>query len=294
MLRALDDQLAKRLLCATYEKVAVAHVEEELLPDAQAVDAWFEPDPSYAAELAERGLLGRMMPRGIATIFESYSDSPTIVEYRSCVRKQLTLDHLRGKEASKNKEARPEIPWLWMLSAGQPRSVLDGYGFAPIPSLPPGFWQRQPADAVGLVVMRDLPKTRETLLLRLMGGRQLRKEAMAELLLLPKDAWERQVATPPLVALRQIAEQDPDAEAREYMIDTNVLYSQWEQKTLEEGRQEGQLNEARAALRRVLATRKLALSAEQEAQIDACEELPRLERWLEQAVTAAGTEEALR
>jgi hypothetical protein len=55
----------------------------------------------------------------------------------------------------------------------------------------------------------------------------------------------------------------------------------------------GRVAEARSALRRVLARRKLALSAEEEARIDACNSLSTLERWLEQAVEAKSTAEAL-
>ncbi|MGK3987704.1 hypothetical protein WME99_31980 [Sorangium sp. So ce136] len=47
------------------------------------------------------------------------------------------------------------------------------------------------------------------------------------------------------------------------------------------------------ALRRVLARRGLALSAALEAQIDGCSELATLERWLDQAVTAASAGDAL-
>src|SRR5262245_28341058 len=50
----------------------------------------------------------------------------------------------------------------------------------------------------------------------------------------------------------------------------------------------------RATLRRVLARRKLPLSAADQARIDACTDPATLERWLEQAVDAASTAEALR
>jgi hypothetical protein len=51
--------------------------------------------------------------------------------------------------------------------------------------------------------------------------------------------------------------------------------------------------DARSALRRVLARRKLALSAADEARINACTDLPTLERWHEQAVEAQSAAEAL-
>ncbi|WP_437781753.1 hypothetical protein [Sorangium sp. So ce1097] len=60
-----------------------------------------------------------------------------------------------------------------------------------------------------------------------------------------------------------------------------------------EGHLEGSLIEARAVLRRVLARRELELSPEDDARIEACGDLATIERWLEQAVTATSTSEAL-
>ncbi|AUX45469.1 uncharacterized protein SOCE26_069600 [Sorangium cellulosum] len=61
-----------------------------------------------------------------------------------------------------------------------------------------------------------------------------------------------------------------------------------------EGRREGQEEGLRAAVRRVLARRGLTLAAEAEAQLAACTDLGTLERWLDQALTAATAAEALR
>jgi Uma2 family endonuclease len=61
-----------------------------------------------------------------------------------------------------------------------------------------------------------------------------------------------------------------------------------------EGVDAGRLVEARSALRRVLARRKLELSAEDSARIDTSTDLAALERWLDQAIDAASAAEALR
>jgi hypothetical protein len=50
---------------------------------------------------------------------------------------------------------------------------------------------------------------------------------------------------------------------------------------------------ARAALRRVLAVRKLPTSAADEARIDACAELATLDQWHERALGAASVAEVL-
>lgn len=96
------------------------------------------------------------------------------------------------------------------------------------------------AERVGLVVLRELPRTRETLLLRLMGASEVLREAIAELGRLPTDAWERDVAMPPLLALRIEIPQDPtDEDEREYLMSTMELYEQWEQKIESKGVEQG-------------------------------------------------------
>lgn len=62
---------------------------------------------------------------------------------------------------------------------------------------------------------------------------------------------------------------------------------------LEDLKHQTRLAEARNALRRVLAKRKLPVSAADESRIDACAKLETLERWLENAIDAPSTQHAL-
>ena len=88
---------------------------------------------------------------------------------------------------------------------------------------------------------------------------------------------------------------DPVIRARQRMIAEWAVESSPEmrEKLVDEGREEGRLAEARSSLRHVLALRQLALSAEQERRIDACDDLDTLRRWLDQAVVVASAAEAV-
>jgi len=85
---------------------------------------------------------------------------------------------------------------------------------------------------------------------------------------------------------------DPEIRARTAMLAEWMLEASPEtrEKLIREAREE----EERSSLRRVLVLRRLPLSAEQEARIDACADLDTLRRWLDQAVVATSTAEALR
>ncbi len=240
-MHAFDDQLAKKVLQAVYETSAVAHIGQEILPDAQVLDAWFEPDPAKDAEREKLGLLGRMMPGKLVTIFEPYSSTPGVREFRACQRKQLALGHQQELAAQKAERPEPAFPRMWLLSSGRPFSLLEGYGLTSLSDFPSGFWEGQPAEEVGLVVMRDLPHDRSTLLLRLMGGGEFRDKAVDELSRLPADAWERQVAVPALIAMRVELEQDPSNEAKEFRQRMDTVYKQWEEERIEKGRKKGRL-----------------------------------------------------
>jgi hypothetical protein len=85
---------------------------------------------------------------------------------------------------------------------------------------------------------------------------------------------------------------DPVIRARQRMIAEWALEATPELR--EEVVEEGRLQEARAALRGVLRVRQIALGADEEARVDACNDLDVLKRWLDQAVVAPTAAEALR
>jgi hypothetical protein len=93
--------------------------------------------------------------------------------------------------------------------------------------------------------------------------------------------------------------EDPEIEARrQHILDVLLEASPQKQqqlmeKGLLEGRLEGQLTEARAALRRVLMRRQLTPSTDDVARIETCTDLATLELWHDRAVTAVSVSDAL-
>ena len=85
---------------------------------------------------------------------------------------------------------------------------------------------------------------------------------------------------------------DPEIRARQRRL------IEWGLETVPEAREkvkgEGRIEEARKMLRRALKARELTLLADDEARIDACDNLETLERWVDQATVAASPIDALR
>jgi len=92
---------------------------------------------------------------------------------------------------------------------------------------------------------------------------------------------------------------DPQIEARRqrilrFLLDTSPEVK--EQLILEgraEGREQGRLEATRAALRRVLASRRLIPSEQEDARIAACSDVAVLDRWLDRAGIASSVGEVL-
>ena len=312
------DALGKGLLRGTLHHGGDLHPAHEVTSPSQSVDGWFQPDPARDDQLRHRGTLGRMA-RGDPALFEPFHDPPDLDEVRDCIHKQLAVDRTRRRKARRDGAPRPPFPKLWLISAGRPRGVLHAYGFKPMRGWPEGFWQRSKPDALGLVVVRDLPGTRDTLMLRLMGAGPVLREAIAELQRLPGEAWERHVAMPLLLATRFDLPQDGSEEALEYMMSTQSLYEQWYQqvteqgrsdglkrgleqgvaqgfqrgiekgieKGIEQGREQGREQALRQALLTVYRARFGGVPAEVAAIVDAAHELPRLERWIEKVAACS-------
>jgi hypothetical protein len=152
---------------------------------------------------------------------------------------------------------------------------------------------------VGVIVAGELPRTRSTLLARLIaGGRGLRR-AIEDLAALPDEAHERHIATVPLLSFRDAVAKKPrttvaDREVLVAMDAFKLLREEGRREGLQQGLERGELAGIKRSLARVFARRKLTPTRKEAALIDACEDARRLERWLDRAVTADTVAEALR
>jgi hypothetical protein len=252
------DQFAKSLLDTLLRPVGTVRSQHEVRSAAQAVDLWFEPAPERAAERARLGPLARVSED--ACMLEPFHQPPGLSEVRACIRKQYNLAHWQEQEARaahKTQESRPPhenakdaaeatFPRLWIISAGRPETVLaryemrsmDGEGDGWLP----GFWRAADGHALHVVVLRDLPETLDTVLLRLLGAGRTHRRAVIELGALPRDSWQYQLAMPLLLAFRfQIPPglYDDSEDDMQYTETLERLYAEWEQRVLDRGQNQG-------------------------------------------------------
>ncbi|MFT3774800.1 MAG: hypothetical protein QM820_56345 [Minicystis sp.] len=230
------DQLGKNILRDFFVLVGSAETEVEVPPgDAQRIDLWHVPDPDLLRAHAEiePGLLRSMAAE--AGMVEVFSDAPDLAAFHACVRKRYQWHHLLELRA----ERSLPLPPVWLLCAGRPDGVLEEFGFVPDASGPEGVYVTKPAAwRVHVVAIGELPRTRSTILLRLLGSPRVRRGAQLDLAALPANAWEVRVALPWLVRLsfELPAEvvQGLSAEERDWVMETREWFEEWRRKNVEE------------------------------------------------------------
>jgi hypothetical protein len=294
VLRTRFDRLAKGILEAALAPVGEVRTQEEIHGEVQAADVLFRPT-APRADVAHLGLLGRIA--STSCLIEPFHATPGSEAVLDCVDKHLTLRRNRMREARKAGHG-PDLPALWLLSTGRPRSVLTGLRFAPLRGWPPGVWRGPPLLSLYLVVLRDLPETRATLPLRLLGAGPAFLRVARELPDLPHDAWEPRAFVEQLIAYTDEVAQNPDSASEDDMSTAEELksiYKDWEQrvrnegmeKGIEQGMEKGMEKAMREALVSSYQARFGEVPAALRAAVDATSDIAILRGWLPLFTTAA-------
>ncbi|MEM7557460.1 MAG: hypothetical protein AAF378_25935, partial [Cyanobacteria bacterium P01_A01_bin.84] len=205
-------------------------------------DVYFAPSPQPTIDKIELGLLGRLADT--TALFEPYRNAVKIAEIRSCMNKlfYIIADIERQNRRDNIPTVESELPQLWILSPTASRSILDSFNAIPDEeNWGEGIYFLGQSLKTAIIVIHQLPRTSETLWLRLLGKGTVQKQAIKELIALSPDNHLRSKAIDLVLSLRNILEinqnenQNIDEEDRELIMALHPIYLQ----KLEEAKQEG-------------------------------------------------------
>lgn len=246
------DQFAKNILRDALQLLGTVETQAEVVSAPQAIDVWCVPDPARRAAGPDLGMLAQIASE--PCLIEPFHSALGLRELRGCLRKQLTWHHTLDLRTS---EGAP-FPALWILSAGKPATAIESFRLAADPGGPACVYASGPGLCLHVVVLSELPSTRATLLLRLMGSGRTLRAAIAELVALPEGAWERTIAEPWLVRLRFEVPTEASArsvEEEELIVEIQKWYEELKQGIRQEGKLEGKHEGRVATHARVFAKR---------------------------------------
>jgi hypothetical protein len=318
------DQLGKKIGLRALGPSGLTVAQDEIPSNARHADLRHEPDAAREAERARLGLLGRLV--SVLCLIEFFSGTPDEEGVLAALGKLIAFWQQRRREADKARRSQREgdaapaaplvKPFLWIITAGRPSSVLSLLGAVPAEGWPTGVYLspgalpdagRHPAglqDAggllrVGIVVASELPRDRSTILVRIIAGGAALPAALADLAALPAGAHERYVASMDLLELRQVLGKKTNrtVQEEEFIVSTQNIVEKLQEEARREGRDEGRREglaegEVRALLT-ALRVRGIAVSDVERERILGQEDPKRLERWLERAIVATSLAEVL-
>ena len=301
------DQLAKKVGKEALDASGPTIVQYEISRDAHHADLRHDPDSARGAERARLGLLGRIAE--VLCLIEIFAHAPDGAEVRSCIGKHFAhWEECAGRARARNRRRKekglpPEPfvePLLWILAATDSAPLLREMEAKVAVGWPPGvYFVGGAVFRVGIVVARELPRDRSSILVRLMAAGQGLSDALADLAALPEDAHERTVAEGIVVHLRDRLARKPSRtpEEEEFIV---TMHGTWKEaralgrdEGLALGRDEGRAEGEARALLTVLRSRSISVPDSARERILAERDPARLERWIEKAILAASLADVL-
>ena len=171
-MKKVHDQRAKEILKSVAGSITRLETNREIPGHVLEADVWIEPDPAHESDLQTLGTLGRMNrngpmldrallgcpsgQRGSLVHFEAVLTRP-----RAATRRQS-----RGRPYPTFSPALDHRPWA------APTASSRRWSCEPMEGWPAGCFRGPPFGAFHLIVVRKLPKSPETVLLRLLSRDQ--------------------------------------------------------------------------------------------------------------------------
>ncbi|MEO7732519.1 MAG: hypothetical protein ABIY55_16240 [Kofleriaceae bacterium] len=235
LMRARFDQFGKQMVRTALETRGPVETDAEVPADTRRIDLWFMPDATRASVPDRLGLLGRIAD-GPSTL-EFFHNTPNGDELAACLIKHGEFRHFLSL-----RKTPPAIPTQWVISSGRPDRGIEGLWLRPMHHWPSGIYEGPPLLWTRLVVVNELPVSRDTLLLRLLGAGTVLKQAIVELKALAEEDPERALALPILLRLRLAVPSDPakqTSDDQEFLMDTQDIVDTWRREAVQEGLERG-------------------------------------------------------
>ncbi|MEG4585138.1 flagellar assembly protein H [Microcoleus sp. MOSTC5] len=185
------DQFAKEYLQELLSPLGEVETSKNVTAEVREIDVWFQPTSFEGEYVQSLGLLGKMA--ATAAIIEPFRNPVTAEGIFSCVVKLLNSRAEQGRRANRQDQRFEErqLPMLWILTPTASEALLSSFGFR-TPEDSEG-WGRgvyflSEVWRVGLIAIHQLPRTPETMWLRMLGRGRVQQGAIAELTAFPLDA----------------------------------------------------------------------------------------------------------
>ncbi|MGI2907612.1 hypothetical protein [Tolypothrix sp. VBCCA 56010] len=237
MTRFIHDQFAKDYLEELLKPYGEVQAASRVAGEVREIDVLFSPSAEQTTNLETLGLLGRFAE--FPAILEPYRNAASKEEICDCVLKLLEVRGALQREANRNNTSVQDstVPKLWILTPTASATLLSGFGAVQGGDWLPGVHFMAEYLRTAIVAIHQLPRTQETLWLRILGRGRVQAQAIDELEALPSNHPFRRATLELLYNLRQNlrVNQSPEDDDRELIMRLEPLYQQDREQAKLEG-----------------------------------------------------------
>ena len=244
MTRTPHDNFAKDYFEELLSPLGKVQISRVVTDEARQIDILFSPSSPPIVPPESLGLLGRLVTQNSS--IEIFRNQPNLFQVLMCANK------LYSYFAELNRQAKREdtpldvqgLGKLLIISTTASQELLDGFGATLDLEINCDGVYSFPKNWFGsIIAVNKLPVTSETLWLRILGKGKVQRNAVDELLALPdtnlyKQNTLRLIANWRILTIKQSNLPDED---QEIIMNLSTAYLEWEQKTLEQGKESGRL-----------------------------------------------------
>ncbi len=172
------DNFAKSYLTELLSTIGKAFPDHRIKSEAREADLWFELDPKAKTKRHELGLLGHLLTRN--SLIEVFRNPASAAEIRACQGKlfDLEAEFIRKAKRSKKTVLEEALPYLWLIMPTASEEIREGFGARLTDTS--GVYEFPGSHRTGLIVVHQLPKTEDTLFLRILGRAGNQRQAIEE------------------------------------------------------------------------------------------------------------------
>jgi hypothetical protein len=245
------DDFAKTYLTELLRPMGTTIVNRPLKTETRYADLWFELSENAEDHRTHLGLLGELLTRD--ALIEVFRNPATDLEIRTSQSKLTTDEIERTNKAKRNKETiiKEKLPWLWLIMPTASSEIRKGFGVRKTKHL--GVYSFQRLQRTGLIVVHQLAKTEQTLLLRVLGRAEHQKRAIDELVQIPEPPPLYRTIEETLTAYRAILESRGKItpEDEELLMNLSIVYQNLKEDWREDGKKEGKKEGEDFAMKKV-------------------------------------------
>ena len=179
------DDFAKAYLVELLSTIGTATPNYPLKAETREADLWFQINPEFENARSQLGLLGQLLLQD--SLIEVFRNPANPIEIRSCKGKLFSLeaDLIRKTKQKESTLSESDFPFLLLLMPTASADIREGFGA--VPTEIEGVYTLPKWNRTTIVVLHQLPKTEETLWLRLLGRAGNQRRAIEEFAEMPTE-----------------------------------------------------------------------------------------------------------